>query len=162
MKEITFHIDDYIRQENADADIICVEPLNGLTDIVATSVVTLTGRQWEIKIRFDWKDDSEINESDFLFVPETNVIFFKTHNQWGVIDITTKTLKRHENACWSLYIEINESYIYIQDDLIAETTKLNGDKIHSVPIDPPTESKDFDDRIEFNSPVMGRQVLWKR
>jgi hypothetical protein len=44
-------------------------------------------------------------------------------------------------------------------ELTAESLTLQGDTIDNVPIDPPFESKDFADRIEFNSPVYGHQTL---
>lgn len=57
------------------------------------------------------------------------------------------------------WIERKGNYVLILDDLKAESTNLNADTIHSVPIDPPTESKDLGDTIEYNSPIFGFQVL---
>ena len=49
--------------------------------------------------------------------------------------------------------------ILIYDDLYAESTDLKAKRIDNVPIDPPTESIDYEDRIEFDSPVFGKQTL---
>lgn len=162
MTAIGFHKVDWNENDKIVPDIVCIEPLNGLTEIIASTLVTLTGNEWRICIRFDWKNDTKITESDFLHIPETNVIFFKSVNQWGVIDLSSKTLKRQEYSTWSPYIERKDGYVYIQDDLNAETTQLNGDRIDAVPIDPPTEMSEFEDRFEFDSPTFGHQVLRKK
>ena len=47
----------------------------------------------------------------------------------------------------------------IYDDLYAESVNLKAERIDNVPIDPPTESVDYEDRIEFDSPVFGKQTL---
>jgi hypothetical protein len=60
---------------------------------------------------------------------------------------------------WLPFIERLDQIIVIEDDLQAEATNLQGQRIDVVPIDPPTEKKVFDDRIEYNSPIFGRQVL---
>ncbi len=161
MTDIQFHIDNFQTMENMqNADIICVEHMDYLTEIISFCIVTATFGQSNIKIRFDWKEDNnEITAQDFLYIPETNTLFFKSQNQWGAIDLNAKTLKRHENSQWSPWIERKGNFILIEDDLKAESTTLRAETIHSVPIDPPTESKEFDDRIEYNSPVFGHQVL---
>lgn len=161
MTEIHFDIDNILTKENIpEADIICVEHLNHLVDIVSCSLVTVTTDKWTIRIRFDWKeDDNELTKNNFLHIPETDILFFKSPNQWGAIDIFSRKLKRHENAQWTPYIERKENYVLIEDDLKVESTTLNADTIHSVPIDPPAESKDLGDTIEYNSPIFGHQVL---
>ncbi len=49
--------------------------------------------------------------------------------------------------------------VVIEDELQAEATDLDGKRFHTVPIDPPWNAVEFDDRIEYDSPVYGKQVL---
>lgn len=42
MTEIEFHKDHENWFVNLNVDIICIEPLNGLIDIIATTLITLT------------------------------------------------------------------------------------------------------------------------
>jgi hypothetical protein len=144
---------------STDFDLVCLEKLTHMDKVVNYSVVTIELPDYKLTIRFDWKEDKDIKESDFVYVSESSTIFFTSQNQWGAIDLETKTIKRHEQSTWKPTIEIKEDFILIEDDLTAESTRLNGDRIHSVPIDPPTELEEFEDRIEYNSPVFGRQVL---
>ena len=161
MTEIQFQINNHPNgADSLDADLVCIEHLEHLENIISTSVVVVTAGTLNLKIRFDWKEQrNELSDMNFLYVPETNVLFFKSQNQWGAIDIASGTLKRHENAQWLPYIERKCDYILIEDDLSAESTTLNAETIHSIPIDPPTESKEFNDRIEYHSPVFGHQIL---
>jgi hypothetical protein len=142
-----------------DFDVLCLEKIDYLDNVTHYSLVTVEVANHNLKIRFDWKEGKEITESDFIYIPESNTLFFRSLNQWGAIDLEKKTLRRHEQSYWTPWIERRGNFVLIEDDLSAESTRLNGDKIHSVPIDPPTEAKEFEDRIEFNSPVFGRQVL---
>lgn len=145
--------------ESTDFDLICLEKVTHVEKAVNYSVVTIELPDYKLTIRFDWKEDKGIKESDFVYIPESSTIFFTSQNQWGAIDLETKTIKRQEQSTWKPTIERKGDFILIEDDLTAESTRLNGDRIHSVPIDPPTELEEFEDRIEYNSPVFGRQVL---
>jgi hypothetical protein len=161
MKDIHFQIENFKATDASDVDIICVEALEHLNEIISKSIVTINNEQqnWKIRIQFDWKENNEIKEADFLYVQETNMLFFRSHNQWAAFDILNKTIKRHESSQWAPHITRKENYILIEDDLNAESTRLSAERIHSVPIDPPTEAIEFEDRIEYNSPVYGRQIL---
>jgi len=143
-----------------ECDIICVEKIENLENIVACSVVLFETAKNHLKIKFEWKEAPEnLNDTNFVFVPETNMIFFRSVNQWGAIETETKTLKRHEDAFNFPLIEHKQSFILIEDELYAESCRLNGDKIDNVPIDPPWEVQEFQDRIEYNSPIFGHQIL---
>lgn len=144
---------------STDVDLVCLEKLTHVGKVVAYSFVTIESTDYKMTMRFDWKEDKDIKKSDFVYIPESSTIFFTSENQWGAIDLETKTIKRHERATWKPTIQRKGDFILIEDDLTAESTQLNGDRIHSVPIDPPTEAKEFEDRIEYNSPVFGRQIL---
>ncbi|RAW02204.1 hypothetical protein [Pseudochryseolinea flava] len=140
-------------------DLLCVEKIDYLHKVNNYSLVTIQVDTFKIRIRFDWKEDEGIDESDFLYIAESATMFFRCENQWGAIDVQAKMLKRHECSHWKPFIERKGCFILVEDDLLAESTRLNGERIDSVPIDPPTERKEYDDRIEYSSPVFGRQVL---
>jgi hypothetical protein len=143
-----------------DCDIICVEKNKRLKNIIACSIVSFETDKSQLKVKFEWKEDAEdLEETNFIFVPETNMLFFRSFYQWGAIEMEAKILKRHESAFCFPNIEHKQSFILIEDDLYAESCKLNGDKIDNVPIDPPWEVQEFEGRIEYNSPVFGHQIL---
>ena len=79
--------------------------------------------------------------------------------EWSAFDLTNKCVVRNESATQLPFIERRNNVILIYDDLYAESTDLKAGRIDNVPIDPPTESVDYDDRIEFDSPVFGKQIL---
>ena len=43
--------------------------------------------------------------------------------------------------------------------MYAESTNLYAERIDNVPIDPPSETKEYEDRIEFDSPIFGKKTL---
>ena len=98
-------------------------------------------------------------ESDFLFILETNFLFYRGNIEWCAFDLTNKNVSRNESATQLPYIEKRNNVILIYDDLYAECTDLKAERIDNVPIDPPTESVEYEDRIEFNSPIFGEQTL---
>ena len=143
-----------------DCDITCVEKIETSENIIACSIMSFETHKNQLKVKFEWKVDVEVlDETNFVFVSETNMLFFRSFYQWGVIEVETKILKRHESAFCFPNIEHKKSFILIEDELYAESCKLNGDKIDNVPIDPPWKVKEFEDRIEYNSPVFGHQTL---
>jgi len=162
MKEISIVIENFEKNEDVTGfDLLCVEKVEHIDKVTSCSLATiiLDNGKIVLRIKFEWKEDSGIEESDFLYIPETATLFFRSKNQWGTIDIKNKTLKRHESSIWEPLLRNKGEYILIEDDLKAESTKLNGDKIDSVPIDPPTTSKEFEGWIEYNSSIFGRQIL---
>ncbi|PKP34057.1 MAG: hypothetical protein CVT98_11065, partial [Bacteroidetes bacterium HGW-Bacteroidetes-15] len=68
-------------------------------------------------------------------------------------------IDRLENCELFWTFEKHGDIIVVITELLAKSIDLNGEVIDEVPIDPPFESKDFKDRIEFQSPVYGRQTL---
>ncbi|GAA0890950.1 hypothetical protein GCM10009122_06290 [Fulvivirga kasyanovii] len=157
-----FKIKNDIRPENAEYyDILCVEKIEHSHGISSVSFVIIEELALSSKVvlRFDWKEKYQIDPTDFLWIEETNILFFKSTNQWAAFDLLFKKLVRHESSNWSPLIARRPNYVLIEDDIMAEAVDLNGRMIDSVPIDPPTEAVIFDDRIEYNSPVFGRQTL---
>ncbi|RZJ61379.1 MAG: hypothetical protein EOO45_23365 [Flavobacterium sp.] len=165
MKSIVFDIRNYdTNVPMDDYDIICVEEIQNKYDTVACSFVTADVvdriRLHRVKIKFEWLDSAtNLTVDNFLFVQESNMLFFNSPYQWGVIDIANKILKRREDAFYLPTIYRYDNFILVHDELYAESVKYNGERIDNVPIDPPYEMKEYEDRIEYNSPVYGHHIL---
>jgi hypothetical protein len=143
-------------------DVLCSEKSVGETEVHASALFRVHHSSGSITVRFEWTSDysaRDLDESDFLLIPETETLFFRTLYQWGVVDVRRAELVRHEKAMYRPYIGRSGSSVVIQDELQAESTDLFGRHVHSVPIDPPWDAVEYDDRIEYDCPVYGRQVL---
>lgn len=143
-------------------DLVCSQKLENASDAQTSALFRVHHSHGSILIRFDWcvvYVVRDMDESDLLLVPETETLFFRTMNQWGAIDLRTATVVRHEEAMCLPGIYRYERAIVIEDELQAEVTDLTGAKFATVPIDPPWDAEEFDDRIEYNSPVYGKRVL---
>ena len=113
-----------------------------------------------IRIRVDWSNYTLTNtDIPTLLIPETNKLFFGVKSYWGIIDLKNVKIVRQESCIEFWNFEKHSDSIVVLTELKAESFTLNGETIDNVPIDPPYDSKDFDDRIEFNSPVYGQQTL---
>ncbi len=143
-----------------EADITCTDKSQYLDSIIACSIVVFENLiDLPLKIKFEWKSfQEELTKDDFLFVEETQTLFFASIYQWGAIDTVSKELKRHESG-EGISIRCETIYILIISELYAESCRLNGDRIDNVPIDLPWESEEYEDRIEFQSIVFGHQIL---
>lgn len=126
-----------------------------------TTFVTITDEYERILcVRFDWCNLST-TEHEFaaLIIPETDKLFFGSKFYYGIIDLKLKKIDVIENCTLFWNFEKHSNTIVVITELLALSLNLNGDVIDKVPIDPPFESKFFNDRIEFQSLVCGRQVL---
>lgn len=140
-------------------DIIHKEKIYLNEKITQSSELIFENNGNKTRIKFELANGNEIDEMNFLFVPETNFLFYRGNIEWCVFDLTNKNTVRIESASQLPYIERRNDVIIIYDDLYAESTDLYGEKIDSVPIDPPTETVEYEDIIEFNSPIFGKQTL---
>lgn len=156
--------------DNIDAiayDILCRQQVQYSDVIVGCSFVNLELHDNDnlstATVKFEWVADKyEMDEDDFCFIPETGILFFRSLYQWGVIDIKNKSLKRHEYAHDLPVIYKENDFVLIHDELYAESVRFNGDKIDNVPIDPPYEMKEYEDKIEYTSDIFGHQILKTR
>ena len=89
----------------------------------------------------------------------TGSLFFGTGLSWGVINLNVLKTIRHESCEEFWYFTRHSDTIVVITELEAFALNLEGEIIDQVPIDPPFNSKDFEDRIEFESPVFGFQTL---
>ena len=144
---------------STDFDIIHQEKTYIDEKVVQSSELIFENNGTSTRIKFELAKGNEISENDFLFVPETNILFYRGMIKWCAFDLTNKCVIRNESATQLPFIERRNNVILIYDDLYAESTDLRAERIDNVPIDPPTESIDYDDRIEFESPVFGKQIL---
>lgn len=147
-----------------DYDILCIEKVQNAGRTIACSFVTIEmldqSDLYRLKIKFEWLEyEEELEEKDFLFITETNLLFFCSTYQWGIIDVKSKSLVRHEEALYRPFISKESNFILIYDELEVESVKYNGETIDKVPVDPPYDMKVLDGRIEFTSDVYGYQVL---
>lgn len=140
-------------------DIIHKEKIYLNEKITQSSELIFENKGNKTRIKFELANGNEIDEMNFLFVPETNFLFYSGNIEWCVFDLTNKSTVRNESASQLPFIERKNDVIIIYDDLYAESTDLYGKKIDSVPIDPPTEIVEYEDIIEFNSPIFGKQTL---
>jgi hypothetical protein len=153
-------------QENNDVDIICIDKTLFPKVIACTfAYIQVTDNQfnYNVSVKFEFKEDySKPAEDDFLFIPETDTLFFRSTHQWGAIDLKNKHLKRHEWALNFPFLYKEENFVLIHDELYAESVTFNGDLIDHVPIDPPYEMEEFEDRIEYKCEIFGHQILKTR
>ena len=140
-------------------DIIHREKIYLNEEITQSSEVIMENNGIKTRIKFELATGHEIDECDFLFILETNFLFYRGNIEWCAFDLTNKNVSRNESATQLPYIEKRNNVILIYDDLYAECTDLKAERIDNVPIDPPTESVEYEDRIEFNSPIFGKQTL---
>ena len=161
LKGIRIDISNYNNTDKGDLgeDLVCLEKIDRLTEVTGCSLVSISTEDHSLAIKFEWKEDDEITEDNFFHIPETATVIVSTTNQWVVFDLAKKQILRHEAAYWSPTIQRRDDVIIVEDDLKAESIDLHCSTIDSVAIDPPTESKEYQDRIEYDSPICGKQVL---
>jgi hypothetical protein len=155
-------IEQVLDNDSVVPDIICSEKAVREPDVHASALFCVHHSRGSITVRFEWSSDysaKDLDESDFLLVPEAETLFFRTLYQWGVVDIRRGKLVRHEKAMYRPSMTRKGNAVVIEDELQAEATDLDGKRFHTVPIDPPWNAVEFDDRIEYDSPVYGKQVL---
>jgi len=141
------------------APIVCADESAQGASNLNVCWVSLDDSRHSVLLKFESAERLELKEQDFLYIPQTNLFFFRTDNQWGVIDPSANRLVRHEHSLWIPMIRLLDGVVIVEDDLKAESCDLSGQKIHEVPVDPPWDATEYDDRIEYDSPVMGKHIL---
>ncbi len=127
-----------------------------------TTIINITDIDGSVKkVRIDWCNlSSSDTKLTTLLIPETGKLFFGTRFMWGIINLENLEVERQEHSAETFWMfERHLDTIVVIEELSAESLSLNGTPIHKVPIDPPFESEDFENRIEFDSPVYGKQTL---
>lgn len=142
-----------------DFDIIHRVRLDFNEEITKSSELIFEHNGVQTRIKFELGKGNEIDESDFLFIPETNILFYRGYIEWCAFDLTNKSIIRNEAATQLPYIERRKDIIIVFDEMYAESMDLMATIIDNVPIDPPTETIEYEDRIEFDSIVFGKQTL---
>jgi hypothetical protein len=127
----------------------------------STTLLNITeGTNRQIKIRVDWCNASTTaRKVSVMLIPEADKLFFATRFFWGVVDLVSVKIDRQESCVDFWSFERYSNTIVLTTELFAEALSLKGETTDKVPIDPPYECEEFDDRIEFDSPVYGHQVL---
>lgn len=142
-----------------DFDIIHRVRIDLNEEITKSSELIFENNGVQTRIKFELGKGNKIDESDFLFIPETNILFYRGYIEWCAFDLTNKIIIRSETATQLPYIERRKDVIIVFDEMYAESMDLMATLINNVPIDPPTETIEYDDRIEFDSIVFGKQTL---
>jgi len=127
-----------------------------------TSIISIVDKSnSKMEIRVDWCNLSNTDtEFSTLLIPETNKLFFGARFIWGIINLENMTIDRQEYCHATFWMfERHIDAIVVIEELSAKSLTLEGKSIHEVPIDPPFESENYDNRIEFDSPVYGKQTL---
>jgi hypothetical protein len=144
---------------STDFDIIHREKIYLNEEITQSSELIFENNGVKTRIKFELGKGNQIDESDFLYIPETNFLFYRGNIEWCAFDLSNKRIVRNESATQLPYIERRNNVIIVYDDLYAESMDLNAERIDNVPIDPPSETIEHEDRIEFYSPIFGKQTL---
>ena len=154
----TIHFDETLKSGN---DLWLLDPDAGKLGFDRTTFFSIeNGEGRNIQIRFDWCNYSTADQDiSYLIVPESGKLFFGARFFWGVVDLLALKTDRQENCVqfWNFARQSDTIVVITESEALA--LSLNGTTIDKVPIDPPFDSKMFPDRIEFDSPVFGRQTL---
>lgn len=144
---------------STEFDIMHEETLYVNESISKSSIIHLNFTDRKIKIRFDLAIHNQIQEDKFLYVPETDILFYSGEKGWCAFNLTKLITIRKELAFYFPLIEKRDDVFIIYCDESVESTDLYAVRIDQVPVDPPYESIEFEDRIEFNSSIFGKQIL---
>lgn len=151
------NFDDIIDSKNFD--IVHREKTDSVAKIVQSSELILKTNTKETRLKFELADGNEIDKDDFIYVADTDFLFYRGMIEWCVFDLNINEIVRHESATELPFIERKNDVIIIFDDLYAESIDLRGNRIDYVMIDQPYESKEYKDRIEFDTCSFGKQTL---
>lgn len=144
---------------STDFDIIHKVFLYPSEMISKSTIAYLSFDDRKIKLRFDLDKYSEINEDNFLYVSETDILFYAGCKEWCAFDLKNFVNIRHEEAFDLPFFYKRDDVILIYGELLVESTDLHAIRIDQVPVDPPYDEIEFEDRIEFNSSIYGKQIL---
>ncbi len=142
-----------------DFDIIHEKFIYDNEVLSKSSIAHLNFNDRKIKIRFDLDKHSEISDYNFLYVSETDILFYTGYLEWCAFDLKNLIKIRHEQDFDMPFFEKREDVIIVYGELNVESVDLNAVRIHQVLVDPPYEAIEFEDRIEFESSIFGKQVL---
>ena len=160
MDNINIDIKNYDHLDSSlDCTMVHDEKLVLDEKLVVSSIVTISNNSWKTKIKFNLKDKIEITKEDLLLIPETIFLFYKRECEWSAFDLKNGIEKRNEHATYMHFIKRKTNVVLIYDELYVECTDLVATQIDRVPIDPPTDVIEFENRIEFDSPVYGKHAV---
>lgn len=146
--------------ENENYDIIFDQKLDFNEKNQKSSIISIFYEKEIFTLKFNLSKDNLIDEWDLLFIEENSFLFFRDTSEWVAFDLKNKKIQKREKAYCLPCFEKKEEVIVIFDELDVKCIDLKGNIINEVPVDPPYESEDFDDRIEFKSSVYGKTTLY--
>ncbi|MEO9890254.1 hypothetical protein, partial [Nonlabens ulvanivorans] len=143
--------------DSVDFDIIHRQVYGVETKINQSSIIRIWFNEKCISLKLEL-EQALVQNFDFLFVPETNILFYRNFNEWCVFDLSKCQVIRVEKAFYFPSIERTNNTVLVYDELSVHSLNLSGEIIDDVPVDPPYEEVVYIDRIEFTSPVYGKQT----
>jgi hypothetical protein len=144
---------------STDFDIIHEAYIYPVEVISKSSIVYLNFKERKIKLKFDLENYSEIKDDNFLYVSETDILFYAGCNEWCAFDLKNLKKIRQEVDFDLPSFEKRENIIIVYGELTVESIDFNAERIDQVPVDPPYESIELEDCIEFDSSIFGKQIL---
>ncbi len=119
------------------------------------SLVTINKGNEKKSILFKFFEEEEMSEYDIEFVVETETLFYRTSNEWGIVDLNNYKLVKQEITFQPGIIE----RVIVDDEIKVESYTLFGKLIDQKPIDPPSTRIDSEFELVYNSPIWGIQRL---
>lgn len=107
---------------------------------------------------YDYSENPNYMKSEEL-IKSTKKLFIGDWTHWGIINLETFEVEKLEYSKFGVYIEKVKNTIVVDNELMIYAYDFNGNLIDEQPIDPPTEMKYFDNRIELESIVFGKRIL---
>jgi len=57
-----------------------------------SSILGIVNGEEKVLIQFRFVEHEDLYEDDFIYIIETNLLFFRTVNQWGIIDLNNNEI----------------------------------------------------------------------
>lgn len=155
---------DNSNSKNCDIVVPC---LKSYENYKTSSVLINFSKNKELNISIKFILNNNADKLDafaFWHTENTNLLFFRLTNQWGIIDLIQKSLKRnsYEPLMDFPFFYLHNDCFLIVDDLFAETVDLQGNKIDRIMNEQPHEIEEFDDHFEFEIIGVGKRKLRKK
>jgi len=146
--------------ETDDFDIVFNQKIIEDENIEKSTIVNVIFLDKIFSIKFNLSKNNLIDKWDLLFIEESSFLFFRDTYEWVAFDLNNKIIKRREKAFCLPCFEKKQKVIIVFDELDVKCIDFYGEIINEVPVDLPYELEEFEDKIEFESPVFGKQTLF--
>ncbi|KOP36150.1 MULTISPECIES: hypothetical protein [unclassified Flavobacterium] len=109
------------------------------------------------------ENNLKLDDFNFVYFKNVNLIFFRFIYQWGIIDLKNRRLKRNiiDYSLDFPFFYLHQNCILIVDDLFAETTTFDGETVDRIPNEQPHEIIEFEDYFDFDIIGVEKRKLMK-